>query len=35
MHNRLRREAITLDLLSALYASRVVEEVKSTSSKLA
>ena len=35
MHNRLRRESITLDLLSALYASRVVEEVKSTPGKLA
>jgi len=35
MHDRLRRESITLDLLSALYASRVVEEVKSTPGKLA
>jgi F-type H+-transporting ATPase subunit gamma len=35
IHNRLRRESITLDLLSALYASRVVEEVKSTPGKLA
>jgi len=35
MHDRLRREAITLDLLSALYASRVVEEVRSTPGKLA
>jgi F-type H+-transporting ATPase subunit gamma len=35
MHNRLRRESITLDLLSALYASRVVEEVKSTPGILA
>jgi F-type H+-transporting ATPase subunit gamma len=33
--NRLRRESITLDLLSALYASKVVEEVKSTPGKLA
>jgi len=35
MHNRLRRESITLDLLSALYASKVVEEIKSTPGKLA
>lgn len=35
MHNRLRRESITLDLLSALYASKVVEEVKSTPGRLA
>ena len=35
MHNRLRRESITLDLLSALYASKVVEEVKSTPGSLA
>ena len=35
MYNRLRRESITLDLLSALYASKVVEEVKSTPGRLA
>ena len=35
MYNRLRRESITIDLLGALYASKVVEEVKSTPGKLA
>jgi F-type H+-transporting ATPase subunit gamma len=35
MHNRLRRESITLDLLSALFASKVVDEVKTTPGELA
>jgi len=35
LYNRLRRESITIDLLGALYASRVVEEVKSTPGRLA
>jgi F-type H+-transporting ATPase subunit gamma len=35
LYNRLRRESITIDLLGALYASKVVEEVKSTPGKLA
>ena len=35
LHNRLRRESITIDLLGALYASKVVEEVKSTPGRLA
>lgn len=34
-YNRLRREAITIDLLGVLFASKVVEEVKSTPGKLA
>lgn len=34
-YNRLRRESITIDLLGVLFASRVVEEVKSTPGKLA
>ena len=34
-HNRLRRESITIDLLGILFASKVVEEVKSTPGKLA
>ncbi len=34
-HNRLRRESITIDLLGVLFASKVVEEVKSTPGKLA
>jgi F-type H+-transporting ATPase subunit gamma len=35
LYNRLRRESITIDLLGALYASKVVEEVRSTPGKLA
>ena len=35
LYNRLRRESITMDLLGALYASKVVEDVKSTPGKLA
>jgi F-type H+-transporting ATPase subunit gamma len=35
LYNRLRRESITIDLLGALYASKVVEEVQSTPGKLA
>jgi F-type H+-transporting ATPase subunit gamma len=35
MHNRLRRESITLDLLSALFASKVVDEAKTTPGELA
>lgn len=35
LHNRLRRESITIDLLGVLFASKVVEEVKSTPGKLA
>jgi F-type H+-transporting ATPase subunit gamma len=34
-YNRLRRESITIDLLGVLFASRVVEEVKSTPGRLA
>jgi F-type H+-transporting ATPase subunit gamma len=35
LYNRLRRESITIDLLGVLFASKVVEEVKSTPGKLA
>jgi len=34
-YNRLRRESITIDLLGVLFASTVVEEVRSTPGKLA
>ena len=34
-YNRLRRESITIDLLGVLFASKVVEEVRSTPGKLA
>jgi F0F1-type ATP synthase gamma subunit len=34
-YNRLRRESITIDLLGVLFASKVVEEGKSTPGKLA
>jgi F-type H+-transporting ATPase subunit gamma len=35
LYNRLRRESITLDLLGVLFASKVVEEVKSTPGEIA
>jgi F-type H+-transporting ATPase subunit gamma len=35
LYNRLRRESITIDLLGVLFASRVVEEAKSTPGELA
>jgi F-type H+-transporting ATPase subunit gamma len=35
LYNRLRRESITIDLLGILFASKVVEEVKSTPGELA
>jgi F-type H+-transporting ATPase subunit gamma len=35
LYNRLRRESITIDLLGVLFASKVVEEVKSTPGQLA
>jgi F-type H+-transporting ATPase subunit gamma len=35
LYNRLRRETITIDLLGVLFASKVVEEVKSTPGRLA
>jgi hypothetical protein len=35
LYNRLRRESITIDLLGVLFASKVVEEVKSTPGELA
>jgi hypothetical protein len=34
-YNRLRRESITIDLLGVLFASKVVEEVKSTPGEMA
>jgi F-type H+-transporting ATPase subunit gamma len=35
LYNRLRRESITIDLLGVLFASKVVEEAKSTPGELA
>ena len=34
-YNRLRRESITIDLLGVLFASKVVEEVKTTPGEMA